>query len=131
MCASTVIFFPKSSTIQGAIIFLFLAPDRISGQKVRQEIVFCGNEANGNLLQSLTVRDIETLQNLVPPKDFRIPAGQVANCLLVFTKPPATVAELGGRVVSAQFEEPHGPLASVQPGEVDSRVGSPQRPPRL
>lgn len=101
------------------------------GQKVRQEIVFCGNEANGNLLQSLTVRDIETLQNLVPPKDFRIPAGQVANCLLVFTKPPATVAELGGRVVSAQFEEPHGPLASVQPGEVDSRVGSPQRPPRL
>ena len=98
------------------------------GKKVGQEIVFCGNEANGNLLQSLTVRDIETLQNLAPPKDFRIPAGQEVNCLLVFTKPPATVAELGGRVVSVQFEEPHGPLASVQLEEVEARS---ERPPRL
>ena len=98
------------------------------GKKVGQEIVFCGNEANSNLLQSLTVRDIETLQNLAPPKDFRIPAGQEVNCLLVFTKPPATVAELGGRVVSVQFEEPHGPLASVQLEEVEARS---ERPPRL
>ena len=98
------------------------------GKKVGQEIVFCGNEANSNLLQSLTVRDIETLQNLAPPKDFRIPAGQEVNCLLVFTKPPATVAELGGRVMSVQFEEPHGPLASVQLEEVEARS---ERPPRL
>ncbi len=98
------------------------------GKKVGQEIVFCGNEANSNLLQSLTVRDIETLQNLAPPKDFRIPAGHEVNCLLVFTKPPATVAELGGRVVSVQFEEPHGPLASVQLEEVEARS---ERPPRL
>ena len=98
------------------------------GKKVGQEIVFCVNEANSNLLQSLTVRDIETLQNLAPPKDFRIPAGHEVNCLLVFTKPPATVAELGGRVVSVQFEEPHGPLASVQLEEVEARS---ERPPRL
>ncbi len=98
------------------------------GKKVGQEIVFCGNEANSNLLQSLTVRDIETLQNLAPPKDFRIPAGHEVNCLLVFTKPPATVAELGGRVVSVQFEELHGPLASVQLEEVEARS---ERPPRL
>ena len=98
------------------------------GKKVGQEIVFCGNEANSNLLQGLTVRDIETLQNLAPPKDFRIPAGQEVNCLLVFTKPPATVAELGGRVVSVQFGEPHGPLASVQLEEVEARS---ERPPQL
>ncbi len=98
------------------------------GKKVGQEIVFCGNEANSNLLQSLTVRDIETLQNLAPPEDFRIPAGQEVNCLLVFTKPPATIAELGGRVVSVQFEEPHGPLASVQLEEVEAKS---ERPPRL
>jgi hypothetical protein len=87
--------------------------------------VFCGNEANAKLLESLTVRDIATLQNLVPPKDFRIPAGQEANCLLVFTKPPAAVAELGGRVVSAQFDDAQEPLMSAQ---LD---GAEARPPRL
>ena len=101
------------------------------GKKVGQEIVFCGNEANSNLLESLTVRDIETLQKLVPPKDFRIPAGQEVNCLLVFTKPPATVAELGGRVVSARFEEPHGPLASAQLGEAEAGRERPERSPQL
>jgi len=104
------------------------------GKKVGQQIVFCGNEANSNLLESLTVHNIETLQKLVPPKDFRIPAGQEANCLLVFTKPPATVADLGGRVVSARFDEPHGPLASVQLEEAEVKPVGPAKsasPPQL
>ena len=75
------------------------------GKRVRQQFVFCGHEANAALLESLTVRDMDTLQKLVPPKDFHIPAGQVVKCLLVFTRPPGSVSEISGRVVSVQFED--------------------------
>lgn len=75
------------------------------GKQVGQQLVFCGHEANAALLESLTVRDMDTLQKLVPPRDFHIPAGQAANCLLVFTRPPGSVSEISGRVVSVQFED--------------------------
>ena len=75
------------------------------GKQVGQQLVFCGHEANAALLESLTARDMDTIQKLVPPRDFHIPAGRAANCLLVFTRPPGSVSEVSGRVVSVQFED--------------------------
>ena len=75
------------------------------GEQVGQQRVFCGSEARAELLANLTVRDINTLQKFVPPQGFHIPAGRTAACLLVFTRPPGSVAEISGRVVSVQFED--------------------------
>ena len=75
------------------------------GEQLGQQRVFCGSEARAELLESLTVRDIATLQKFVPPQDFHIPAGRTVACLLVFTKPPGSVAEISGRVVSVQFDD--------------------------
>ena len=75
------------------------------GEQLERQRVFCGSEARAELLESLTVRDIATLQKFVPPQDFHIPAGRTVACLLVFTKPPGSVAEISGRVVSVQFDD--------------------------
>ena len=75
------------------------------GEQLERQRVFCGSEAKAELLESLTVRDIATLQKFVPPQDFHIPAGRTVACLLVFTKPPGSVAEISGRVVSVQFDD--------------------------
>jgi hypothetical protein len=75
------------------------------GEQLERQRVFCGSEARAELLESLTVRDIATLQRFVPPQDFHIPAGRTVACLLVFTKPPGSVAEISGRVVSVQFDD--------------------------
>ena len=75
------------------------------GEQLGRRRVFCGSEARAELLESLTVRDIATLQKFVPPQDFHIPAGRTVACLLVFTKPPGSVAEISGRVVSVQFDD--------------------------
>ena len=74
------------------------------GEQLERRRVFCGSEARAELLESLTVRDMNTLQKFVPPQDFHIPAGRTVACLLVFTQPPGSVAEISGRVVSVQFE---------------------------
>ncbi len=78
------------------------------GKQVGQQRVFCGHEANPALLENLTVRNMSTLQKLVPPEDFHIPAGQAAKCLLIFTRPPGSVSEISGRVVAVQFEDVQG-----------------------
>ena len=75
------------------------------GEQLGRQRVFCGSEARAELLESLTVRDIATLQKFAPPQDFHIPAGRTVACLLVFTKPPGSVAEISGRVVSVQFDD--------------------------
>ena len=75
------------------------------GKQLERQRVFCGSEARAELLESLTVRDIAILQRFVPPQDFHIPAGRTVACLLVFTKPPGSVAEISGRVVSVQFDD--------------------------
>ena len=75
------------------------------GEQLGRQRVFCGSEARAELLESLTVRDIATLQKFVPPQDFHIPAGRTVACLLVFTKPPGSVAKISGRVVSVQFDD--------------------------
>ena len=74
------------------------------GEQLERQRVFCGSEARAELLESLTVRDMNTLQKFVPPQDFHIPAGRTVQCLLVFTRPPGSVAEISGRVVSVQFD---------------------------
>jgi Protein of unknown function (DUF3426) len=77
-----------------------------NGKLVGQRVIFCGTETTATALESLTVREIGILQNLVPPKQFNVPAGQSVNFLIVFTSPPPTVAEFSSRVVAAQFGAP-------------------------
>jgi hypothetical protein len=74
-----------------------------SGKLAGQRVIFCGTETAATALESLTIREIGILQNLVPPKQFNVPAGQSVNFLIVFTSPPPTVSEFSSRVVAAQF----------------------------
>ena len=77
-----------------------------TGNLVGQRVIFCGTEIAATALESLTIREIGILQNLVPPKQFNVPAGQSVNFLIVFTSPPPTVAEFSSRVIAAQFGAP-------------------------
>jgi hypothetical protein len=74
-----------------------------NGKTVGQQKIFCGTETAAEVLPNLTVREIGILQNLEPPKQFNVPAGQAVNFLIVFTNPPPAVAELSCRVAAAQF----------------------------
>lgn len=76
------------------------------GKVIGQRIIFCGTETAPTALGSLTIREIGILQNLVPPKQFNVAAGEVVNFLIVFTTPPTTIAEFSSRVLAAQFGEP-------------------------
>lgn len=73
------------------------------GKVIDQRVIFCGTETAPAVLERLTVREIGILQNLVPPKQFNIPAGQSVNFLLVFTNLSSIPAQLSCRVVAAQF----------------------------
>lgn len=75
----------------------------VSGKMLGQRIIFCGTETAPEVLESLTRRQVEILQGLMPPKQFRVPAGKGADFLIIFTKPPDRVAEFSSRVVGAQF----------------------------
>ncbi len=77
-----------------------------NGKVVGQRVIFCGTETAATALESLTVREIGILQNLVPPKQFNVPPGQSVNFLIVFTSPPPKVAEFSSRVIAAQFGAP-------------------------
>jgi hypothetical protein len=86
----------RSIQVEGAVY-------NAKGELVGQRVIFCGTETTASALQSLTIREIGILQNLVPPKQFNVPAGQSVNFLIVFTSPPPTVAEFSSRVIAAQF----------------------------
>jgi hypothetical protein len=74
-----------------------------AGQVTERQTVFCGTETTALMLSSLTVREISILQNLVPPKQFNVPAGQSVNFLIVFPNPPPAVSEISCRVMAARF----------------------------
>lgn len=73
------------------------------GKVTEQETVFCGTQTATATLESLTVREIAILQDLAPPAQFNIPAGQAGNFLVVFTTPPPNAAEFSCRVAAVQF----------------------------
>ena len=91
------------------------------GKRIGRKKIFCGNAATETALDSLTVREIDMLQKLAPPKDFILLAGHQTECLTVFTKPPASIAELEGQVVSAQFRDAEEPVISAQFEEETAR----------
>lgn len=74
-----------------------------TGKVIGQRVIFCGTETAPAVLERLTVREIGILQNLVPPKQFHLPAGQSVNFLIVFTGLPSPPAQFSCRVVAAQF----------------------------
>jgi predicted Zn finger-like uncharacterized protein len=74
-----------------------------AGKVLVQQQTFCGTETAVETLPNLTTREIGILQHLAPPKQFSVASGQSISFLIVFVNPPATVAELGGRVLTVQF----------------------------
>ena len=74
-----------------------------TGKAVGKRLIFCGTNIAPERLVNLTIREIGALQDLVPPKQFHIEAGDSVKFLIVFTSPPSAVAEFSGRVVTAQF----------------------------
>lgn len=74
-----------------------------AGKVLGQQRTFCGTETAVETLPNLTTREIGILQHLAPPKQFAVASGQSISFLIVFVNPPATVAELGGRVLTVQF----------------------------
>jgi hypothetical protein len=73
------------------------------GKIVGQRMIFCGTETAPAVLERLTIREIGILQNLVPPKQFNVPAGQSVNFLIVFTNPLSPPAQFSCWVIAAQF----------------------------
>lgn len=73
------------------------------GKAVGQQMIYGGTQTGAVVLENLTLRELAVLQDLVPPKDLRIPPGQAVKFLIVFTNPPASIAELSCRVAGAQF----------------------------
>ncbi len=78
-----------------------------TGKVLGQQQTFCGTETAVETLPNLTTREIGILQRLAPPKQFAVASGQSISFLIVFVNPPATVAELGGRVLTVQFRTPN------------------------
>ena len=74
-----------------------------SGKVLGQRLIFCGTETAPEVLESLTRRQVRILQSLMPPKQFRVPAGEGVDFLITFTKPPEQAVEFSSRVVAAQF----------------------------
>jgi hypothetical protein len=73
------------------------------GKTVGQRLIFCGTNIAPDRLTNLTLREIGALQDLVPPKQFHITAGDTVKFLIVFSTPSSAIAEFSGRVVAAQF----------------------------
>ena len=74
-----------------------------NGKVLGQRMIFCGTETAPEVLESLTRREVNILQSLMPPRRFRIPAGEAVNFLITFTEPPSQIAEFSSRVIAAQF----------------------------
>jgi hypothetical protein len=74
-----------------------------AGNVVGRRVIFCGTEIAVERLANLTLREIGTLQSLVPPKQFHIIPGQAIKFLIVFTAPATPIREFSSRVVAAQF----------------------------
>ena len=74
-----------------------------NGQVLGQRMIFCGTETAPEVLESLTRREVNILQSLMPPKQFRVPAGEAVDFLITFTDPPSPIAEFSSRVIAAQF----------------------------
>lgn len=77
-----------------------------AGKVLGQQQTFCGTETAIETLPNLTTREIGILQTLAPPRQFTVASGQSINFLIVFVNPPATVSELGSRVLTVQFRTP-------------------------
>ena len=75
----------------------------VSGKVLGRRLIFCGTETAPEVLESLTRREVSILQSLMPPKQFRVPAGEGVDFLITFTEPPDQVVEFSSRVVAAQF----------------------------
>lgn len=75
------------------------------GEVVGQQTIYCGTETAPEVLQSLTIREVQILRSLMPPKQFSVASGEAVDFLITFAKPPKQIAEFGGRVVEVKFDD--------------------------
>ena len=74
-----------------------------NGKVLGHRMIFCGTETAPEVLESLTRREVNILQSLMPPRQFRVPAGAAVDFLITFTDPPSQIEEFSSRVIAAQF----------------------------
>ena len=69
---------------------------RLIGPQEPRQIVFCG--ASPHDLQDLSLREINLLQTLEPPRDWALGPGEQADFLVVFVDPPTDLREFAAEV---------------------------------
>ncbi len=74
------------------------------GKALGERLIFCGPDITPERLSNLQLREIGALLDLMPPKQFQVPAGSSVKFLIVFAAPPSPVAQFRSRVVAAQFD---------------------------
>ena len=73
-----------------------------AGRPLRQETITCGGMDARRLLQGLSLREVEMLGKVEPPRRFRLDPGDTTSFAIVFANPPAEARDFSARVASAQ-----------------------------
>jgi hypothetical protein len=73
-----------------------------AGTPLRQETITCGGMDARRLLQGLSLREVEMLGKVEPPRRFRLDPGDTTSFAIVFASPPAEARDFSARVASAQ-----------------------------
>jgi predicted Zn finger-like uncharacterized protein len=96
---------------------------RIAGTQELRQVVFCG--AAPKDIRELSVREIDLLQTLTPPKDWVLAPGQSGHFLVAFVTPPVPLKEFSAEVVAVRRGAK--PLATPQSGlaAMDRTAGLP------
>jgi hypothetical protein len=79
---------------------------RLIGAEEQRQVVFCG--AAPRAVQDLSLREIDLLQTLEPPKDWTLQPGEQADFLVAFAGPPRDLKEFTVEVVAVQAPSRRG-----------------------
>jgi predicted Zn finger-like uncharacterized protein len=79
---------------------------RINGAKEQRRMVFAG--AAPHDVHDLSAHEIDLLQTLRPPHDWRLLPGEDGEFLVAFVDPPVPLKEFSAEVVAVQRGERHG-----------------------
>lgn len=79
---------------------------RISGTKEERQIVYAG--AAPHDVRDLSAREIDLLQTLRPPRNWRLLPGEDGDFLVAFVDPPVPLKEFSAQVVAVERGERHG-----------------------
>lgn len=72
----------------------------LGGADARRQVVFCG--AAPREVENLSLREIELLQTIEPPREWALAPGEETTFLVVFADPPADLREFAAEVVAVR-----------------------------